>query len=532
MPNSPHSAASTAFGSALREARIKAGLRLRKLGEAVGYSEAHLARLESAQRVPNPGIVAERLVPALGLDVNSGAGKRLIELAQQAHQRRMADRSKRPLPAKSRLPAQITRFVGRTRERSRLHQLFSSADRVITLCGPGGVGKTRLGLEVGAMLVDEDAFRDGVWLIELAAITDPATVAITIAEMFGAAGESGNAEALADHLHDRNGLLFIDNCEHMLDTVRALAIQLLASCPHIKLMLTSREPLNISGEVVFVVPPLSAPDARELFNDRAQAATPDMRFSDAEQTQVQSICEALDGLPLAIELAASRLRNMSINQIAAFLASRSRFALLTDGNRGAMHRHHTLRNLIDWSFSLLTEAERTLLRRLSVFAGGWRLEAAEAVCADGAFLRHEHIFDLLMNLAGKSLVTIEARGEHQRYRFLESIREYARDALSLGDEYQQTRGRHLEFVRQLADGAEANLRFDQQNIWRELLQNDHENILVALAWARDTGAHAIGGKILLSTNWYFYDSVRWEEYRTLGRSAHFEPLGCRPGDAP
>jgi len=291
------------------------------------------------------------------------------------------------------LPLQLTSFVGREKEMADLDELLRSS-RLLTVTGAGGVGKTRLALQVAAEMVEQ--FQDGVWLVELGPLSDSALVPQALAAALKVREEPGRTlvQTLTDHLKPRSVLLVLDNCEHLLDACARISDTILRSCPRVKILATSREGLGIAGEMSFRIPSLSMPDPLQhrtaqslsgfesvlLFLDRARAAQPSFALTDQNAPAVAQICSRLDGIPLAIELAAARVKAMSVDQISARLDDR--FRLLTGGSRTALPRQQTLRATIDWSYDLLSEKEKVLLRRLSVFAGGWTLEAAEKVCAD------------------------------------------------------------------------------------------------------------------------------------------------------
>ena len=333
------------------------------------------------------------------------------------------------------LPHEQNSFVGRERELDKLQQLVG-VTRALTLCGAGGIGKTRLALQVLAAVADD--FPDGAWFVELGDLRQPDLVVSRVASAVGVGEEPGRPllETLADALSSRRLLLALDNCEHMIDACARVGQRLLASSPGLRLIATSREPLHVAAETVWQVPPLSvAPDdaaadpdeayryeAVRLFADRAAASLPGFAISRANAAAVVALCRALDGVPLAIELAAARIRTLSVEQIAARLADR--FRLLTTGHRTAPPRHRTLRAAMDWSYDLLTASEQVLLRRLSVFAG-WSLEMAEQVCS-GDGIPASDVLDLLASLVDKSLVVREPEVLGQaRYRLLDTIREYA-----------------------------------------------------------------------------------------------------------
>ncbi|HKV44222.1 MAG TPA: AAA family ATPase, partial [bacterium] len=331
------------------------------------------------------------------------------------------------------LPHPVSSFVGRDREIAEVTRLISTS-RLVTLTGAGGCGKTRLALRVAAAVLE--AYPDGVWLVELAALADPALVLQSVASAVGVREVSGHPlpAAVVEHLRAKKLLLLVDNCEHLVEACAQAARTLLNACPELRVLATSQEVLGIPGEVAWRVPSLSLPDvcgdsdiralaeceAVRLFVERAAAVQPSFVLTARSAAAVADVCRALDGIPLAIELAAARVAALPVEEIAARL--NDRFALLTQGERAALPRHRTLRAAMDWSYHLLPEAERALLRRLAVFAGGWTLEAAEAVCAtDGAV--GFYVLDLLTQLVLKSLVLIDQQAP-ARYRFLETVRQY------------------------------------------------------------------------------------------------------------
>ena len=314
---------------------------------------------------------------------------------------------------------QVTTFVGRERELAELREALG-ATRLLTLLGAGGIGKTRLSLQVAAEVLDD--YPDGVWFVELAPLNDERLVPQAVASVLGVKEEAGRpvTEALVRHVADRRLLLVLDNCEHLVQACAALAEQLLKSGPQLRILASSREPLRVSGEASFPVPTLAVPASQDpvavetlrqypavrLFVDRATAVLPAFGLTDHNAPAVAEICRRLDGIPLAIELAAARVRALSVENIAARL--NDRFDLLTGGNRTALPRQQTLRALVDWSYDLLAEKERVLFRRLAVFAGGWTLEAAEAVCSGGDVGEGE-VLDLLANLVDRSVVDLGSR---------------------------------------------------------------------------------------------------------------------------
>jgi len=388
------------------------------------------------------------------------------------------------------LPQQLSSFVGRERELAEVTQLFSQA-RLVTLFGPGGIGKTRLSLQVGADALE--TFSDGVWFVELAAVADPLLVPQAMASVLGVKEEAGHpvSEALIKYVKDRRALVILDNCEHLLQSCADLVKQLLQAGPYLKILASSRENLRVPGETSYPVPPLAVPGPGEtdsvtmgaqfaavrLFAERSASARPSFALTAQNARAVADICRRLDGIPLAIELAAARVRTLSVETIGTRLSER--FRLLTDGDRTALPRQQTLRALIDWSYNLLTGAERALLRRLAVFAGGWTLEAAENVACGGNLDKSE-VIEVLTNLVEKSLVLLEPA--EQRYRLLETVREYAQEQLQQSGEERDVRTRHLAFYLAFTEKARPELNGPDQGSWLRRLDLDRENILLAHAW--------------------------------------------------
>jgi predicted ATPase/class 3 adenylate cyclase len=389
------------------------------------------------------------------------------------------------------LPRQLTVFVGREREMARIKGLVDTS-RLVTLTGAGGCGKTRLALQVAADLVD--AYRDGVWLVELAPLSNPPLVAQEIASVLRVREQQGRSllTTLIEHLESRTLLLVLDNCEHLVQACAEVTDALLRACPTLRVLTTSREPLAIMGEATFRVPSLSLPEldrmprldrlaeseAVRLFVDRA-ATTARFEFTSQNAPLVAHICHRLDGIPLAIELAAARVKVLSLDQIAVRL--NDRFRLLTGGSRTAMPRQQTLRAAMDWSYALLSDKERRLLARSSVFAASWTLEAAEAICA-GDGIEDAEILDLVAQLVDKSLVTVDDSHDGSRYRLPETVRQYSRDRLLEMRQDDVFRRRHRDWHLRLADDAESGLRGPKQAEWLARLDVDHDDVRAALEW--------------------------------------------------
>ncbi len=351
--------------------------------------------------------------------------------------------------ATNNLPTQLTSFIGREKEIAEVGELLH-AFRLVTLTGSGGTGKTRLSIEVGAQELEH--FANGAWMVELATLTDPAQIIPALAQALGLQESPFRplASLVTDYLRDKQLLLILDNCEHLIAACARLADDLLHHSPGLKILASSREALGIAGEMAYYTPSLAETESTRLFVERARAANANISLTGSSASAIAQICSRLDGIPLAIELAAARTRLLSVDQIAARLDDR--FKLLTGGSRTALPRQQTLRALIDWSYDMLSLEERALLRRLSVFAGGWTFEAAEYVCPN-----HD-VLELLAQLVNKSLVVVDnAGGESTRYRLLETIRQYARDKLLDAGEAFEVRNIHAGYFLQIAETAEPQL---------------------------------------------------------------------------
>jgi len=422
------------------------------------------------------------------------------------------------------LPRLLTSFIGREREIADVKSRLGS--RLLTLTGPGGTGKTRLSLHLAADLLAN--FPDGVWLLELAPITEPALAMQALATILGVREEAGRPllATLGDHLRPRRALLVFDNCEHLIDACAHFADALLRACPDVTIVASSREPLGLTGEVVYRVPPLSVPDVRDLppierfleyeairlFVDRAMAVKPEFSLSDDTAGAVAQISQRLDGIPLALELAAARVRTLSVRQIAENLDER--FRLLTGGSRAALPRHQTLRGLIDWSYELLTETERALYARLAVFVGGFTLEAGEAVGSGGEVDRHD-VIDLIGRLVDKSLVVMDDREGEARYRMLETIRQYALEKLAESGNGETVRARHRDFYVRFSEKAVPELQGREQSAWLTRLEAAHDNVRAAMRWSLDRReaepALRLGGALWIfwDTRGYFREGREW-----------------------
>ena len=394
------------------------------------------------------------------------------------------------------LPGVLTSFIGRERETSELIRLQAKA-RLLTLTGPGGCGKTRLALNVARELLAAGEFADGVYWVELAALIDPSSVLKAVASALGLSEQIGQPllETVAQALRHKQLLLVLDNCEQLIDACVQLAHTLLSTAPGLRILTTSREVLNMPGEATWLVPSLTLPpvsaesdrptpaqqfmhyEAVRLFVERAAFVLPTFKCTPQNSPMVADICRRLDGIPLAIELAAARVKVLSVEQIAERL--NQRFNLLTSGSRAALPRHQSLRAAMDWSYDLLSEPERTLFVRLSVFAGGFTLEAAEAVC------NGEGGLDVLSGLAlllDKSLIRQSATQYEIRFSLLETIQAYALEKLNQGGEAERVRRQHTHFFMTWAEAIEPKLNGPEQAAWCERLDQEHHNLRAALDW--------------------------------------------------
>jgi non-specific serine/threonine protein kinase len=514
------------FGDMLKYLRRRARLTQSELAIAVGYSREQITKLENNQRLPDLTAIKALFVPALDLDERPDLIERFLQLAAAARAAKVDQRDEAnavltvPRALRTNLYLPLTSFVGREREMAEVQRLLDTT-RLLTLTGPGGMGKTRLALQVGAAL--QEAFADGVWLVELAALADPTLVPHSVALALGIASTSARPidTVLAEYLCDKQLLLILDNCEHLLSACATLAEFLLREAPHLRILATSRESLGVLSATTWQVPALSLPDpspasdtppatlrlreseAVQLFIERAAAARPDFVLTPHNALAVAQVCQRLDGMPLAIELAATRVRVLSIQELAARLDDR--FGVLTSGNRTAQPRHQTLRALIDWSYDLLAEDEQALLRRLSVFAGGWTLEAAEWMAEP------ETVLDLLTHLVNKSLVVVDEHDDTTRYRLLETIGAYAREKLVQASEEQEARTQHLDYYVRLVEQAAPHLSGLYRNAWYARLEVEHPNLRAALEWAT---RHDMRAALRLIANlWYFW---LWNGYWSEG----------------
>ncbi len=427
-----------------------------------------------------------------------------------------------PLTAKTKhnLPRQLTRFIGREGEIGRVIELVRQTP-LVTLTGSGGVGKTRLAQVVAGELVMD--FQHGAWLVELAPLTDEKLVPQSVAAIFGLIEQPSSSlmDILISYLREKQILLVIDNCEHLIGGCAQLVAHLLKSCSRLSVLATSREGLGIAGEVIYRVPSLSLPKARtypdpqdllnseaiNLFLDRAGQSRSGFQLTPENAAAVMQICRRVDGIPLAIELASARVGVLGVEQIAARLENA--FHLLTGGSRTALPRYQTIQASIDWSYDHLSASEQTLLNRLSVFAGGWTLEAAERVCGFDE-LAAEQVLNLLLSLINKSLVVVDAGENEARYSLLETIRQYAQEKLGEKNRESLT-GRHLDYFCWFAEQVEPHLRGKDQVRWMDRVGQDLDNIRASLNWAlREGSLNGLG--LASALRWFWYIRVNRSEF--------------------
>jgi len=525
---------SISFGTWLRQQRRALDLTQKAFADQVGCAEITVRRMEADEYKPSNEL-ALALFAKLGIPEPERT--QWVRFARGLAKYPKHHSTSSPREQKINLPIPLTSFIGREKEIETVTHLLTShgggkrsspVDRLLTLTGAGGSGKTRLALEVATKL--SEVFPDGVWFIEFAPLADPALVPQSLLTTLGLSEQAGRSTLaiISDFLQPKRALLILDNCEHLIQACAQLVETLLRACPTLHILATSREALNVPGETLYLVPTLTTPDpaqadlhtlpqyeAVQLFVERAQTALPGFRLTNDNTRAVAQVCHQLDGIPLALELAAARVKALRVQQIAVRLAERDQFRLLTTGSRTALPRHQTLHALIDWSYNLLSEEERLLLQRLSVFAGGCTLEAAEAVCV-GEGVKADDVLDLLMQLVNKSLVISEReQGREARYRMLETIRQYARERLIESGVGEQIRGQHFEFFLPLAEQAEHYVRGPQLPTYLDQLETEHDNLRAALEWSLAQADHSEACLRLAGALFSFWDQ---RGYRGEGRT--------------
>jgi predicted ATPase len=478
---------------------------------------------------------------ALHREINAEPAEETVVLYRLLRSRRHALSPSTPstdVAPLRRLPCPLTRLIGRQDDIESVLALLEQ-ERLVTLTGSGGVGKTRLAIAVAEQVAA--GYPDGVWFVDLAPLTDPMFVGQAVASMLGVQEESGRTlnESLTHHLHSRTLLLLLDNCEHLLEACCSLTEALLQACPRLHILATSRERLNLAGEQTYRVPSLSLPDpsrlpsvedleryeAVHLFIDRARSARSTFVVTPGSAPALAQLCVRLDGIPLALELAAARVRSLSVEEINARLDER--FCLLTGGSRNALPRQQTLRALIDWSYDLLSETEKALLRRLSVFVGGWTLEAAEKVCA-GEEIDEWELLNMLTALVDKNLVVYEEQHEEARYRLLETVRQYVQNRLQENVAVDAVRTLHLNYYLRVAEETETKLRGPDQVAVLARLEAEHDNLRAALDYCKEAGYGEIGLR-LAGAVWRFWYT---HGHAPEGRQRLMDALACSGASAP
>jgi predicted ATPase/DNA-binding XRE family transcriptional regulator len=518
--------AEVSFGDWLKRRRSALGLTQEQLALQIHCSTSALRKFESEERRPSAEVVEEL---AEIFTIPPEERKSFLRFARGDWQAFVGgDMDDAPWRAlnieqQSNLPSLITSFIGREKEQAEVISLLEK-NRLVTLTGTGGIGKTRLAIQVGNRLLQDDPH--SVWLVRLDSLSDPSLVPQTVASVFDIQDVAGRPimETLKHVLRGKTALLILDNCEHLLDACTQLSATLLAHCPNLRILTTSREILNMEGEATFSLPSLSMPaesaapekiaeyESVQLFVERAALALSTFKLDDANAPSILEICRRVDGIPLAIELTAARVNILSVKEISKQL--HKSFALLSSDHRTTLSRHQTLQMSLDWSWSLLSDSEQVFLRQLSVFAGGWTLEAAESVCEGNAL-------SLTSTLIQKSLIKVEQKAEREtRYYFHEMVRQYGREKLLEAGETEAVRDRHLAYFVELVERAEPELYRSNQVLWFNKLDSERDNLRLALEWALTTNIEA--GLSIASVPWRFWQRHNYQEmghwlHQLLGR---------------
>jgi predicted ATPase/DNA-binding XRE family transcriptional regulator len=502
------------FGTWLRQKRRSLDLTQKAFAAQVGCAEITVRRMEADEYKPSREL-AFLLFEKLGISE--------LERPQWiSFARGTSGLPTRAMPPatkpKTNLPAALSSFIGREKEQADAIKLMTK-HRLVTLTGSGGVGKTRFAIKIAGQLLEN--YPDGVWLIELASLNDPSLLPQIVATLFGLRPQAGISytNLLVNFLRAKSALLILDNCEHLLAGCARLVDTLLKSCPHLKILVTSREPLGITGEALYRLPSLLLPDLTYdmdslrdfesvmLFEERAQLIQFDFSLTKENAAAVVQICRHLDGIPLAIELAAAKVGVLSPEQIATQLEAS--LNVLSGGSRTALPQHQTLHASMNWSWSLLPEAEQRLMRQLSAFVGGWTLEAAGSVC-DG------DVLNLLQSLATKSLIAIDQRRANTiRYSFHETVRQYAREKLAESGESDLVHGRYLNYFLAMALQFERQVHGSQAVNWMRRVHDEHDNLRQAMSWAGESGQALSGLRLGYALHYYWLNYGYWSLGREL-----------------
>lgn len=512
---------SSYFGKWLRHKRRSLDLTQKAFADQIGCAEITVRRMEAGEYKPSKELA---LVLFEKLGIAEPERTQWISFARGLSDLPIQSISQ-PNEPNSNLPVPLSSFIGREKEQAEVIKLISK-HRLVALIGSGGVGKTRLSIKVGEQLLEN--YRDGVWLVELASLNDPALLPQTTASLFGLIAHSdiSHMDLLVNFLCTKSALLILDNCEHLLDACAHLADTILKSCPHLKILVTSREPLEITGEALYRLSSLGLPslpyqldtlmdfESVQLFEERAQLIQFDFSLTPENAASIVQICRHLDGIPLALELAAAKVGVLSAAQIARQLGEN--LNVLAGGSRMALPRHQTLRASMNWSWSLLTKAEQRSMRQLSVFAGGWTLESAGSIC-DG------NVLDLLNSLVTKSLIVRNQGTEKNvRYSFHETIRQYVREKLSESGESEVVRGRHLDFFLALSVQFEREVHGAQMSNWLKSVDAEYDNLRQAMKWAAESGQAPLGLRLGYALHYFWLSRGYW----SVGREALEQLLAC------